>query len=430
MRLSKYFLPLLKENQSDATIISHNLMLKAGMIRQNASGIYTWLPIGFKVLNKIARIIKDGMNNIDANELIMPCIQPASVWKESGRYDDYGKEMLKIRDRNDQELLFGPTNEELLTDIVKNTIKSYKELPQILYQIQWKFRDEIRPRFGVLRGREFYMKDAYSFDIDSDSAKKSYFQIFSAYLNIFKNMGLKIIPVKADSGPIGGDLNHEFHIIANNGESDLYFDKAFLEWDGLDVKFLENSYSVADEKYDPENLPISESEIIKSKGIEIGHIFYFGTKYSKPLGAVVQDQNGKEILLEMGSYGIGVSRLVGAIIEASHDDKGIIWPKEVAPFDLALINLDVNDEKLRNYCDKLYENLKSKNIDVIYDDTTQRPGVKFASNDLIGIPIQIIIGKKNMELSLIEVKYRKSGMVELVAVDKIEEFVALKVLGL
>jgi prolyl-tRNA synthetase len=422
MRLSQYFLPLLKENQSEATIISHNLMLKAGMIRQNASGIYSWLPLGLKVLKKIANIIRKEFNSIPANELLMPCIQPASVWKESGRYEDYGKEMLRIKDRHDQELLFGPTNEELLTDIFRNNIKSYKELPQILYQIQWKFRDEVRPRFGVLRGREFLMKDAYSFDIDVESAKESYFKVFSAYLRIFKNMGLKVIPVKADSGPIGGDLNHEFHIVAQNGESDLYFDKAFLDWDGLNLEFLKEAYSVADEKYDRDNLPIEESDLIKSKGIEVGHIFYFGTKYSKPLNAAVQDKHGKDVLLEMGSYGIGVSRLVGAIIESSHDERGIIWPKEISPFDISLINLDVNNEKLREFSDKLYSKLKENNIDVLYDDTDQRAGVKFGSNDLIGIPLHVIVGQKNMQNNFIEIKCRKTSTTQLIESDKIENF--------
>lgn len=422
MKLSQYFLPLIKENQSEATIISHNLMLKAGMIRQNASGIYSWLPLGLKVLQKIEYIIRKNLDNIGAQEMLMPCIQHSSIWKESGRYDDYGKEMLRIKDRHDQELLFGPTNEELLTDIFRKNVKSYKDLPKILYQIQWKFRDEIRPRFGVLRGREFLMKDAYSFDIDAENAKKSYFRIFSAYLNIFKNMGLKVIPVKADSGPIGGDLNHEFHIIAENGESNLYFDKAFLHWDGLDLDFLEDTYAVADEKHDNSNSKVKESDLIKSKGIEIGHIFYFGTKYSKPLNAVVQDQNGKEIVLEMGSYGIGVSRLVGAIIEANHDDKGIVWPKEISPFDLSIINLDINNEQLKNFADKLYRDLINKNINVLYDDTDNRVGVKFASNDLIGIPLQIIIGQKNMKNNFIEIKYRKTSISELIEVNKIEEF--------
>jgi prolyl-tRNA synthetase len=422
MKLSQYFLPLIKENQSEATIISHNLMLKAGMIRQNASGIYSWLPLGLKVLQKIEYIIRKNLDNIGAQEMLMPCIQHSSIWKESGRYDDYGKEMLRIKDRHDQELLFGPTNEELLTDIFRKNVKSYKDLPKILYQIQWKFRDEIRPRFGVLRGREFLMKDAYSFDIDAENAKKSYFRIFSAYLNIFKNMGLKVIPVKADSGPIGGDLNHEFHIIAENGESNLYFDKAFLHWDGLDLDFLEDTYAVADEKHDNNNSQVKESDLIKSKGIEIGHIFYFGTKYSKPLNAVVQDQNGKEIVLEMGSYGIGVSRLVGAIIEANHDDKGIVWSKEISPFDLSIINLDINNEQLKNFADKLYRDLINKNINVLYDDTDNRVGVKFASNDLIGIPLQIIIGQKNMKNNFIEIKHRKTSISELIEVNKIEEF--------
>ena len=422
MKLSQYFLPLYKEDQAEASIDSHNLMIRAGMIRQNASGIYSWLPLGLKVLQKIQAFIRKEMDRMWAHEILMPCIQPASVWKQSGRYDDYGKEMLKIRDRHDQELLFGPTNEELVTDIMKKNIKSYKELPTTLYQIQWKFRDEIRPRFGVMRGREFLMKDAYSFDIDSKSAKETYNKIFKAYLHIFKNMGIKVIPVKADSGPIGGDLNHEFHILAEQGESDLYYEKSFEEWDGLDTNFLQTAYAVADERHIADSPEIRNKEILQTKGIEVGHIFYFGTKYSKAMNATLLDHNEKETFLEMGSYGIGVSRLVGAIIEANHDNKGIKWPKQLAPFDISVINLDVNDEGLSNFAYNLYQDLQESGYSMLYDDRAVRAGVKFGSNDLIGIPIQMIIGARNMKDNKVEIKDRMSGRSELVSKENIKSY--------
>ena len=420
MRLSQYFLPLYKEDQAEASIASHNLMLRAGMIRQNASGIYSWLPLGLKVLQKIQTFIRQEMAKIGVHEILMPCIQPSSVWKKSGRYDDYGKEMLKIRDRHDHELLFGPTNEELLTDIIKHSVKSYKELPTILYQIQWKFRDEIRPRFGVMRGREFLMKDAYSFDIDSKSAQLTYHKLFKAYLHIFKNMGIKVIPVKADSGPIGGNLNHEFHILAEHGESDLYYEKSFEEWDGLNTHFLQTAYAVADEKYSAGSPEISSKEIIRTKGIEVGHIFYFGTKYSKAMNAMLLDHNGKEVCLEMGSYGIGISRLVGAIVEANHDDKGIKWPPKLTPFDISVINLDGNDNGLSHVAYNLYQDLQDSGYDVLYDDRDVRAGVKFGSNDLIGTPTQIIIGARNMKNNKVEIKDRRGGRSELVSKENIK----------
>ena len=421
MRLSAYFLPTLKENPNEAQIVSHRLMLRAGMIRQTSAGIYAWLPLGFRVLKKIEQIVREEQNAAGAQELLMPTIQPAELWKESGRYDDYGKEMLRIKDRHDREMLFGPTNEEMITDIFRSAVKSYRDLPRNLYHIQWKFRDEIRPRFGVMRGREFLMKDAYSFDIDVDSARRSYQKMFLAYLRTFARLGMKAIPMQADTGPIGGDLSHEFIILAETGESGVFCDK---EW--LDLNVLENApgfdddlgpffekytniYAATDEKHDPVTSPLAPEELVNARGIEVGHIFYFGTKYSAPLGAVVAGPNGEQITVEMGSYGIGVSRLVGAIIEASHDDAGIIWPDSVAPFKVGLINLKTGDADCDRVCEELYRDLNAAGVEVLYDDRNERPGAKFADMDLIGVPWHLTIGPRGLKTGVVELKRRATG---------------------
>ncbi len=412
MRLSNYFLPTLKENPIDAKIVSHQLMIRAGMIRQINSGIYSWLPLGLKVLNKISNIIRDEIDKSGCLEILMPTIQPAELWLESGRYNDYGKEMLRIKDRHDRDLLYGPTHEEIVTDIFRKNITSYKDLPKNFYQIQWKFRDEIRPRFGVMRGREFLMKDGYSFDIDYESAKKSYDLMYATYFKIFKRMGLDAVAVKADTGAIGGDLSHEFHILAETGESTVYYDKKFDDLRkaaAVDIKEMQNLYTAADEMHVPEKCPIAEDQISSRRGIEVGHIFHFGDKYSKAMKATVTDQNGKEIIPQMGSYGIGVSRLVAAIIESSFDERGIIWPKSVAPFQIALINLKNGDENCDKICEDLYQKLQAKNIEVLYDDTKNGAGQKFANMDLIGIPTQIVIGPKGAANNLAEIKDRKTG---------------------
>ncbi len=424
MKLSEFFMPVLKEDPSEAKIISHKLMLRSGMVKQVASGIYSWLPLGYKVLKNIEKIVKTNMDNAGCIELLMPCIQPAHIWKESGRHDDYGPEMLRIKDRHENNLLFGPTNEELITDIFRTSIKSYKELPKILYHIQWKFRDEIRPRFGVMRGREFLMKDAYSFDISAEAALKSYDKIFESYCKTFKDLGLQAIPVRADSGPIGGSHNHEFHIVADTGESVLYYDKRFniLSQDSeIRIEELKNLYAATDELHDINKCTIPERDLEVKRGIEVGHIFYFGTKYSTAMKAYVNDASGSLVPVEMGSYGIGISRLVAAIIESSHDEKGIIWPEIIAPFKVSVINLAIDDEQCRMESYRIYEALKQKNIDVLYDDTEGRAGSKFAVNDLIGSPWQIIIGKKKITSGVIEFKHRKTGIIE-----ELEPEVAIK----
>jgi prolyl-tRNA synthetase len=420
MRLSRYFLPVLKEEPVEAAVISHKLMLRAGMIQQLTSGIYNWLPLGIKVLQNIQDVVQFNMDRAGAVEVLMPCIQPAELWKESGRYDDYGKEMLRIKDRHDNEMLFGPTNEEVVTDIFRRTIKSYKELPKILYQVQWKFRDEIRPRFGVMRGREFLMKDAYSFDIDEASAKKSYDLMYRTYLAIFRDLGLVAIPVKADTGPIGGDHSHEFHVIANTGESDLYYDRKFevLAQDPeINMDAMMSLYAAADEKHDPATCSVSGDALVHKKGIEVGHIFYFGTKYSEKMNAFVDAGSGKKQLVEMGSYGIGVSRLVAAVIESSHDEKGIIWPTSIAPFKASIINLKVSDGASDFLATRIYSSFCAQNIDVLYDDTKESVGAKFAINDLIGSPWQIIVGPKNAVQDMVELKHRRTGETEIMSAD-------------
>ena len=410
MRLSQYFIPVLKEVPAEAQIQSHRLMLRAGMIDQTALGIYSWMPFGQKVLRIIENIVEKIHNQNGCHRVIMPTIQPAQLWEESGRYDDYGKEMLRIQDRHERDMLYGPTHEEVITDLARHHIKSYKHLSKVLYQIHWKFRDEIRPRFGVMRGREFFMKDAYSFDLDYQSARETYKKMFNMYLDIFKNLGLSAIPVQADSGAIGGDLSHEFHVIAPTGESQLYYDQKFdhLEAQDLNFETLSNLYAVAEEKHDTSNCSVGSDQLKTSRGIEVGHIFYFGQKYARSMNFSVMGSDGKPVYPEMGSYGIGVSRLVGAIIEANHDDHGIIWPEEVAPFKVMLVNAKSKDELAIKLSEMLYQKLTSFGVDVLYDDTTERTGSKFATADLIGIPWQIIIGREAIDNGIYELKSRRT----------------------
>jgi len=422
MRLSSYFLPLLKENPAEAQIVSHRLMLRAGMIRQSSAGIYTWLPIGHRVLRRIEQIVREEMDAAGCQELLMPSIQPAELWQESGRYDAYGKEMLRITDRHDRLMLFGPTHEEIITDLFRSSVKSYRDLPKNLYQIQWKFRDEVRPRFGVMRGREFLMKDNYSFDLDFAGARHSYNKMFLAYLRTFRRMGLTSIPMRADSGAIGGDMSHEFIVLADTGESAVYCDKAWLDADPLKETIDYNTdlqpfvdrwtslYAVTDEKHDPaafEKLP--EDKRVSGRGIEVGHIFYFGTKYSEPLKCAVAGPDGAPVTLHMGSYGIGVSRLAAAIIEASHDDKGIIWPASVAPFHVGLVNLKVGDPACDAAAQDLYARLRVAGREVLYDDREASAGEKFATMDLIGLPWQAVIGPRGVKAGTVELKRRHDG---------------------
>ncbi|MBL6625523.1 MAG: proline--tRNA ligase [Alphaproteobacteria bacterium] len=420
MRLSQYFLPLLKETPKEAQIASHRLMLRAGMIQQSSAGIYSWLPLGKKVLDKIADIVREEQNRAGALEIMMPTIQPAELWQESGRYDDYGAEMLRIRDRHERDMLYGPTNEEQVTDIFRAHVRSYKALPLNLYHIQWKFRDEVRPRFGIMRGREFLMKDAYSFDTDAQGARAAYNRMFVSYLKTFARMGLTAIPMEADTGPIGGDMSHEFIILAETGESGVYFHKDWLNADLVtQVNYDEDLqpvidrftslYARADEMHDPDQCPVPADELMSLRGIEVGHIFYFGEKYSAAMGASVAGPDGSNKPVHMGSYGIGVSRLVGGIIEASHDEKGIIWPRAVAPFDVAVVNLKVGDDTCMTCADDLYARLQAAGADPIYDDRDDRPGAKLAAMDLIGIPWQIIIGPRGMDNGVVEVKNRRTG---------------------
>ncbi len=429
MRLTRYFMPTLKETPAEAQIVSHRLMLRAGMVRQATAGIYSWLPLGFRVLKRIEQIVREEQNRAGCHEVLMPTIQPADLWRESGRYDDYGKEMLRIRDRHDRDMLFGPTNEELITDIFRFYVKSYRDLPQMLYHIQWKFRDEVRPRFGVMRGREFLMKDAYSFDLDYEGAKRSYNKMFMAYLATFERMGLKAIPMRADTGPIGGDLSHEFIILAETGESEVFCDKAWMDVDlaadSIDydadleprIKALTELYAATDEMHDPAKCATPESDLLTARGVEVGHIFYLGTKYSEPLNALVQTPDGGQTAVHMGSYGIGVSRLVGGIIEASHDDAGIIWPEEVAPFHTALINLRQGDDGTGAVCEDLYAKLMAAGSEPLYDDRDERAGAKFADMDLIGLPWQIIVGPRGVKNGVVELKHRKTGERAEVAQD-------------
>jgi prolyl-tRNA synthetase len=428
MRLSRYFLPVLREEPSEAEIVSHRLMLRAGMIQQLTAGIYSWLPLGWAVLQKVEQIVRDEMNRAGALEVLMPTIQPADLWRESGRYGAYGKEMLRIKDRHERDMLYGPTNEENVTDIFRRHIRSYKSLPLNLYHIQWKFRDEIRPRFGVMRGREFLMKDAYSFDLDFEGAKRAYDNMFLAYLRCFKRMGLTAIPMQAESGPIGGNMSHEFQILASTGESAVFFDAAFEEIDfadeNIDIERLKSLYAAADEKHDPAACPVPADRLRTGRGIEVGHIFYFGTKYSEPMEAVVAGPNGERIPVEMGSYGIGVSRLVGALIEANHDEKGIIWPDPVAPFRVGLVNLRHDDAGCIAMADALYERLSAAGIDVLLDDRDERAGAKFATMELIGLPWQVNVGPRGVKSGTIELKSRRIGATEEMSPDALVQRLA------
>jgi len=433
MRLSRYFLPVQKENPAEAEIVSHRLMLRAGMIRQASAGIYSWLPLGYKVLRKIENIVHEEQQRAGAIPVLMPTIQSADLWKQSGRYDDYGAEMLRIEDRQGREMLYGPTNEEQITEIAAAGIHSYKDLPRILYHIQWKFRDEVRPRFGVMRGREFLMKDAYSFDLDQDGARASYNRMFVSYLRTFERMGLKAVPMRADSGPIGGDMTHEFLILAETGESGVFLDRDLAEltlgegaidWD--DAPALQDivdrwtaSYARTDDTHDAAvfEADIPEDRRLTARGIEVGHIFYFGSKYSKPLNATVTPPGGEPVPFESGSYGIGVSRLAGAIIEASHDDKGIIWPEAVAPFEVAVINLRQGDEAADAACEDLYAKLTARGLDVLYDDRDERAGAKFATMDLIGVPWKVVVGPRGLKEGVVELVSRRTGETENLAPD-------------
>ena len=411
MYLSQLFIPITKDLPAEAKIKSHQLMLQTGMIRQSSAGIYSWLPLGFKVMKKIEQIVREEQNSIGAQEMLMPTIQSAEIWKESGRYDDYGEEMLRIKDRQGREMLYGPTNEELITDVFRSSVKSYKSLPQILYHIQWKFRDEIRPRFGVMRCKEFFMKDAYSFDLTDDDAKKSYNKMFFSYLKTFNRLGLKAIPMAADTGPIGGDLSHEFIILAETGESQIFADKRIFEinlnkYDFSDVslskmrKDFTDIYAVTDEKFDEKkfNKEVDKKNQIKTKGIEVGHIFYFGDKYSNPMNCLIDDKSGKKISVKMGSYGIGVSRLVGAAIEANYNNGVMKWPKPISPYDAVIIpSISKNNKENLGKAEKIYQELKKQNIDVLLDDVDENMSNKFKKHDLIGIPFQIIIGSKSEE---------------------------------
>ncbi len=434
MRLSRYFMPILRDDPKEAEIVSHRLMLRAGMIRQEAAGSYSWLPLGLRVLKKIEQIVREEQDRAGAIEVLMPTIQSADLWRKSGRYDAYGKEMLRITDRHERDMLFGPTNEEMITDIFRQGAQSYKDLPRNLYHIQWKFRDEVRPRFGVMRGREFLMKDAYSFDLTREAGQHSYNKMFVSYLKTFARMGLKAVPMRAETGPIGGKDSHEFLILAETGESGVFFDRDFfdMDWKHFEVDYdnvkevarvVENFtslYAATDEKHDQaefESRVPDAGRRMTGRGIEVGHIFFFGTKYAEPLGAVVQGPDGKMVTLESGSYGIGVSRLVGGIIESSHDTAGIIWPESVSPFDIGLINVKVGDAETDPVCEKIYQGLRSKNKDVLYDDRNQPGGAKFATMDLIGLPIQVIVGPRGLKEGKVEIKNRRNGAKQEVSVE-------------
>ena len=448
MRLSRYYLPLLKETPTEATIVSHQLMLRAGMVRQEGAGIYAWLPLGFRVLKKIEQIVREEQDRAGAVEMLMPTIQQADLWRESGRYDAYGKEMLRITDRHERDMLFGPTNEEMITEIFRAGVRSYKDLPKMLYHIQWKFRDEIRPRFGVMRGREFLMKDTYSFDLSAEEARRSYNRMFVAYLRTFARMGLKSVPMRADPGPIGGDMSHEFIVLADTGESEVFCDQRLIDMDipPADVDFDGNLQPIIDERtslyaateemhdHDEFERSVEVDHRVKARGIEVGHIFFFGDKYSKPMKASVSGPDGKDVLIEMGSYGIGVSRLIGALIEAYHDDHGCKWPISVAPFHVGLINLKAGDTDTDIACTDLYTAFEKAGLDVLYDDTGARAGEKFARMDLIGLPWQVTLGPRGLKNGIVEIKDRNSGEKHEVPLDNAVSFVrenvssALKVL--
>jgi prolyl-tRNA synthetase len=433
VRLSQFFLPTLKETPQEAQIVSHRYMLRAGMVRQASAGIYSWLPLGFRVLKKIEQIVREEQNLAGAHEVLMPTIQSADLWRQSKRYEDYGKEMLRIKDRHDRDMLYGPTNEELITEIFAASVRSYRDLPLNLYHIQWKFRDEVRPRFGVMRGREFYMKDAYSFDLDAEAGRVAYNKMFVAYLRTYARMGLKAIPMRADTGPIGGDMSHEFIVLAETGESEVFCHQELLDYDilGEDIDFNSaeqiqgfvdrwtGQYAATDEMHDSARFEaeVPEDKRVSARGIEVGHIFFFGDKYSIPFGAVVTDSKGKEIPVQMGSYGVGVSRLVGGVIEACHDDDGIVWPESVAPFKVGLINLRVGDDACDAACEDIFAKLNDAGTEVLYDDRDERAGVKFSEMDLIGLPWQLIVGPRGVKAGVVELKNRASGEREELSLD-------------
>ncbi len=413
MKVSQYFLPTLKETPSEAQVTSHKLMLRAGLICQETSGIYSWLPLGLRTLKKIERVVREEQNKAECLEVLLPIVQTADLWKESGRYEAYGKEMLRFVDRHERELLFGPTAEEVIFDIFRRYVRSYQDLPKCFYQIQWKFRDEIRPRFGVMRGREFLMKDAYSFDLDQASAVETYKKMMRAYLNTFKRLDMVAIPIRADTGPIGGDLSHEFHVFAETGESKIYYDKrydAFKSRIGeVGVEELMSLYATTEDMHDPETCGVSPSELKETRGIEMGHIFYYGDKYSQKMNVKIMNQAGEMIYPHGGCYGIGVTRLMAALIETHHDAQGIVWPQEVAPFAVALINLKTNDDTCNRLADEVYAALQDEGIEVLYEDSSQSAGTKFANMDLIGIPLQIIVGPRSSKDNKLEIKIRASG---------------------
>ncbi len=421
MRLSRHFIPVTKETPADAQIVSHRLMLRAGLIRQTAAGIYAWLPAGYRVLRKIEQIVREEQDRAGAVELLMPTIQSADLWRESGRYDAYGPEMLRFKDRHEREMLYGPTAEEAITAIFLELAKSYRDLPRTLYNIQWKFRDEVRPRFGIMRGREFLMKDAYSFDLDEAGARHSYNKMFVAYLRTYARMGLSAIPMQADTGPIGGDLSHEFIVLAPTGESEVFYHRDWEQPRSLDVdaedpaalqafvSALTADYAATDEKRDAAREAAAGDALCQSRGIEVGHIFFFGTKYSAAMGMTVQGRDGSAITPQMGSYGIGVSRLMGAIIEANHDDNGIIWPESVAPYKVGLINLRADDDACAAAADGLYAKLTSAGVETLYDDRDERGGAKFATADLLGMPWQLVLGPKGLASNIVELKCRRTG---------------------
>jgi prolyl-tRNA synthetase len=429
MRLSRYFLPLLRETPKEAEIASHRLMLRAGMLRQEAAGIYAWLPLGFRVLKKIEQIVREEQDRAGAIELLMPTLQLADLWRESGRYDAYGPEMLRIADRHEREMLYGPTNEEMITEIFRAAVRSYKDLPLNLYHIQWKFRDEQRPRFGVMRGREFLMKDAYSFDVDEAAARRSYNKMFVAYLRTFARMGLKAIPMAAETGPIGGDLSHEFIVLAETGESGVYCNRDVLDLKppGADVDYeadltpiirqWTSFYAATEDVHDAARFEreVPADKRVHTRGIEVGQVFYFGTKYSAPMKALVAGPDGVERPIHGGSYGVGVSRLAGAIIEAFHDEAGIKWPEAVAPFRAMILNLKQGGADTDAACEKLYGELASRGVEVLYDDLDQRPGAKFATADLIGVPYQVLVGPKGLAEGKVELKRRADGSRELLS---------------
>jgi prolyl-tRNA synthetase len=424
MRVSRYFLPVLKETPSEAQIVSHRYMLRAGMIKQASAGIYSWLPLGLKVLRNIERIVNEEQERAGHIALLMPTLQPADLWRESGRYDDYGEEMLRIKDRQGRDLLYGPTNEELITDIFRSHVGSYKDLPLTLYHIQWKFRDEMRPRFGVMRGREFLMKDGYNFDLTKEDALHAYNRHLVSYLRTYERMGLQAIPMRADSGPIGGDDTHEFLVLAETGESEVFYDNAVtdiklgaraIDYDDVDqcqaiLEEFTTLYARTDETHDADVFAqVPAERQMSARGIEVGQIFYFGTKYSEPMGANVNDADGNKVPVHMGSHGIGVSRLLGAIIEASHDDKGIIWPEGVTPFHVGIVNLRQGDLDTDGACEALYASLKALGLDPLYDDRDERAGAKFATMDLIGLPWRITVGPRGLKNGVVELTSRRTG---------------------